>query len=177
MSDLRNLDGLDVEYATGDLTDAASVRGAVAGCDVVFHGAADYRLFARGSGRAVSQQRRRHAQRPDAAAEAASSAGLHQLGRDAGARPHDGVPADETAAASASLDDMVGDYKRCKFLAEREVIAASASAACRSSIVNPSTPVGDGDIKPTPTGQIILDFLQRPDAGLRRHRPQPRRRA
>src|SRR4029453_14714201 len=64
----------------------------------------------------------------------------------------------ETAAAKTSLGDMVGDYKRSKFLAEREVDAAAARGL-PVVVVNPSTPVGDGDIKPTPTGQIIVDFL------------------
>ena len=70
----------------------------------------------------------------------------------------DGVPVDETAAATTSLDDMVGDYKRSKFLAEREVDAAGRPRLA-GGVVSPSTPVGDGDIKPTPTGQIIVDFL------------------
>jgi dihydroflavonol-4-reductase len=157
-SDLRNLDGLDVEYVTGDLTDVASVRGAVAGCDVVFHGAADYRLFARDPAELYRNNVDGTRNVLTAAAEARVQRVVYTSSVATLAPSADGVPVDETAAASTSLDDMVGDYKRSKFLAEREVLAASAGGL-PVVVVNPSTPVGDGDIKPTPTGQIIVDFL------------------
>ena len=86
----------------------------------------------------------------------------------------DGTPVDETRRRH--LDDMIGDYKRSKLLAERER-GGRRARGLPVVIVSPSTPVGDGDVKPTPTGKIIVDFLDRPHARVRRHRPQPDRRA
>ena len=74
-----------------------------------------------------------------------------------------------TKKRSASLDEMIGHYKRSKFLAEREAIEAAASGV-PVVIVNPTAPVGPGDWKPTPTGRIIVDFLERQDARVRGHR-------
>ena len=154
-SDSRNLDGLDVERVQGDLTDGASLKQAVAGCGVLFHAAADYRLFV-----------------PDPAAMyAANVAGTRSLlcaAGDAGVErmvytssvatlglDPSGAPADE--ATPVSLADMIGHYKRSKFLAEQAVNDLVATRGLPVVIVNPSTPIGPRDIKPTPTGQIILD--------------------
>jgi dihydroflavonol-4-reductase len=157
-SDLRNLEGLDVEYATGDLTDAESVRSAMAGCDVVFHGAADYRLFAPDPAELYRNNVGGTRNVLAAAADARVQRVVYTSSVATLAPSRDGAPVDESAAATTSLDDMLGDYKRSKFLAEREVDAACARGL-PVVVVNPSTPVGDGDIKPTPTGQIIVDFL------------------
>ncbi len=154
-SDARNLKGLDVERVQGDLTDVASLKRAVAGCGVVFHAAADYRLFV-----------------PDPAAMYAAnvegSRSLLRAAGDAGVErmvytssvatlgiDPSGAPADETTPVS--LVDMIGHYKRSKFLAERAVEDLVAAEGLPVVIVNPSTPIGPRDIKPTPTGQVILD--------------------
>jgi dihydroflavonol-4-reductase len=151
---LRELEG--VEVATGDLRDAESLRRAVAGCERVFHAAADYRLWA-----------------PDAAGMYESNVegtrNLLAAARDAGAGrvvytstvgcigiPKDGEGDEGTPVA---LDDMTGPYKRSKFLAER-VALEFAQSGFPVVIVNPTAPVGGHDFKPTPTGKIILDFLK-----------------
>lgn len=153
-----NLAGLEVETAVGDLRDRPSLDRAMTGCDAVFHCAADYRLFAR---RPASL----YASNVDgtenvlAAADATgvervvytSSVGALGLGAD-------GEPADEDTPVA--LGDMLGHYKRSKFLAERRA-DAWAERGLPVVIVNPSTPVGERDIRPTDTGRLIVDFLNR----------------
>ncbi len=151
----RNLDGLDVEVAVGSLEDADSLVRAVAGCRALFHVAADYRLWV-----------------PDPAAmhrtnvggtrdllRAAKAAGVQRvvytssvatLGLNA-----DGSPADEDTPSS--LADKVGPYKQSKFLAEEEVRRLVREEGVPAVIVNPSTPVGPGDVRPTPTGRMIVE--------------------
>lgn len=157
-SDRRNLAGLDVAIMEGDLLDRQSLATAIRGCDTLFHAAADYRLWTR----------------QPAAMYAVNVDGTHnvlQAAYDAGVakvvytssvgtlgNPGDGRPGDETTPVSFS--DMVGDYKKSKFLAEREA-EAFAARGLPLVIVNPSTPVGPLDIKPTPTGKLIVDFLRR----------------
>lgn len=154
----RNLDGKPVEIATGDLRDPGSVERAAAGCDAIYHCAADYRFFAADSRELYDSnvEGTRHVMR------AAASAGVQKvvytssvgaLGLHA-----DGSPANEST--QVSLDDMVGHYKRSKYLAER-VAEQWAEKGLPVVIVNPSAPVGDGDLKPTATGKMILDFLNR----------------
>ncbi len=153
---LAALEGLPVEMAYGDVTDAESVRAVVRGCRWVYHVAADYRLWAR---------------RPKALYEtnvegtrhvltAAQAAGVERIvyTSTVGAigYPVNGHPA--TEETPATLEMMVGHYKRSKFLAEQEAVRL-ARAGCPVVIVNPSTPVGSWDLKPTPTGQMIVDFL------------------
>ena len=155
--DRRALEGCDVEIAEGDLLDPASVRRAVAGVERVFHVAADYRLWA-----------------PDPAAlfranvdgtrhvlQAAVEAGVERIvyTSTVGALgiPKDGAPGDERTPVS--LADMVGPYKASKFVAE-EVARELAARGAPVIIVNPSAPVGPWDVKPTPTGQMIVDFLR-----------------
>jgi len=151
-----NLDGLDVEIATGDLCDPASLESAVAGCDLVFHCAADYRLYARDPRElyAVNVEGTRCVLRAAASAGASRivyTSSVGALGLEPG-----GSPATETTPAS--LERMIGHYKRSKFLGER-VAEELARAGAPVVIVNPSTPVGELDIKPTPTGRMIVDFL------------------
>lgn len=154
--DRSNLDGCDVEIVEGDLRDPASLRAACAGCGEVYHCAADYRLF-------VRRPRDIYASNVDGTRHllaAAAGAGAERivytssvgaLGLEPGGRV-----ATETTPVSVSA--MVGHYKRSKYLAERVAVEAAAAGA-PVVIVNPSTPVGELDVKPTPTGRIIVDFL------------------
>jgi dihydroflavonol-4-reductase len=154
-SDLRNLEGLDVERVTGDLRDAASLARALRGCATLYHVAADYRLW-------VPQPAQIYASNVDGTRslmEAALAAGVERvvytssvatLGVNA-----DRSPADEDTPVG--LDDMIGHYKRSKFLAEEVVRELVATRGLPAVIVNPSAPVGPRDLKPTPTGRTILD--------------------
>ena len=154
-SDRRNLAGIEAEVTEGDLTDAASLHSAMKGCRRVFHLAADYRLWT---------------PRPEVLYEAnvEGSRTLVQAALEAGVErivytssvatlgTHtDGGPADE--ATPVALSDMIGHYKRSKFLAEEAVTELVEREGAPVVIVNPSTPVGPGDIKPTPTGRMIVE--------------------
>lgn len=148
---------LAVEYVEGDLRDPGSLRAAVRGCRRVFHAAADYRLWSRQPQElyATNVLGTRHL------IEAAAAAGVERIVYTSsvgalGLRA-DGQPGDETTPVT--LADMVGHYKRSKFQAEQEVLRL-AGAGAPVVLVHPSTPVGPGDVKPTPTGQMIVDFLQ-----------------
>ncbi len=154
-SDRRNLAGLPVEIFTGDLTDRPSLDRALGGCSALFHVAADYRLWARNSQELYENNvtGTRHIM------EAAAQAGVTRIVYTSsvatlGLTP-DGSPADEYTPAS--LADMIGHYKRSKFLAEVEVKRMAEEHQLPVVIVNPSTPVGPRDIKPTPTGRMIID--------------------
>jgi dihydroflavonol-4-reductase len=157
-SNLSNLKGLDIEMWKGDLLDPSSLRQGLKGCDVLYHAAADYRLWTRDP----SEMFRINVGGTTAVLEAAlennilrvvytSSVGT--LGNSG-----DGMPGSEET--EVSLADMVGPYKKSKFLAEREA-EKFVARGLPLVIVNPSTPVGPWDIKPTPTGKIIVDFLKR----------------
>ncbi len=129
---------------------------AMAGCDQVFHCAADYRLYARDPA-AIYRTNVDGTRNVLAAAEALGVRRVVYTSSVATlAARTDGTPVDERAVAA--LDDVIGDYKRSKVLAEREVERAAARGL-PVVIVSPSTPVGEGDVKPTPTGKIIVDFL------------------
>ncbi len=155
-SPLKNLEGLDAELFYGDLTDRQSVRQAMRGCSRVYHVAADYRLWAPDP-RILY---RTNVQGTRNILEAARGAGVERMvyTSTVGALgiSHNGRPS--TEETPVTLHDMIGHYKRSKFLAEAEALAA-ARAGLPLIIVNPSTPVGSMDVKPTPTGQIIVDFL------------------
>jgi dihydroflavonol-4-reductase len=155
-SNRGNLAGLPVEVCEGDLLDRESLARGLAGCDWLFHAAADYRLWTRtpslmydinvGGTRNVLEE--------------ALTAGVDRVVYTSSVgtlgNPGDGTPGNESTPVT--LADMVGHYKKSKFLAER----AAESFVPRGLplvIVNPSTPVGGLDIKPTPTGKIIVDFL------------------
>lgn len=153
----QNLEGLDVELAIGDLRQRASLERAIRGCDVVYHCAADYRLFAR-------RPQELYASNVDgtdnvlaAAAEAGASKVVYTSTVGALGLKADGSPADETTPVT--LDDMLGHYKRSKFLAERKA-DEWVKRGLPVVIVNPSTPVGERDVKPTDTGRLIVDFLR-----------------
>ena len=154
--DRRALAGLDVEIVDGDLLDAASLRRAVRGVGTVFHVAADYRLWAPDQ-RALY---RANVEGTRAILEVSAEAGVARVvyTSTVGALgiPHDGTAGTEDSPVT--LDDMVGAYKRSKFLAER-VALELAGKGLPVVVVNPSAPIGPWDVKPTPTGQMIVDAL------------------
>jgi dihydroflavonol-4-reductase len=157
-SDRRNIEalGANVEVVTGDLTDPTSLDRAVAGCRGVYHVAADYRMWVRDP----AAMYRTNVDGTRAVLTAAAGAGVERIVYTSsvatlGIRA-DGAPSDEDTPSSVA--DMIGHYKRSKFLAE-EVAQGLARDGVPVVIVNPSTPVGPGDVKPTPTGRIIVDAL------------------
>jgi len=153
-SDRRNLAGLALESVVGDLTDAASLVRAAGNCEAVFHVAADYRL---GAPR-PQELYQANVEGTRNLLNAARAAGVGRIVYTSSVAtigiPADGTPGNE--ATPVTLTDMVGHYKRSKFLAE-ELARSAARAGLPVVIVNPSTPVGPGDIKPTPTGQLVRD--------------------
>ena len=146
---------LDAEPVTGDLRDPASLERAVAGCGLVFHVAADYRLWAKDPNDLYRSNvdGTRHLLR------AAQQAGVERVVYTSTVGcigiPPEGLGNEDSPV---SLQDMAGAYKRSKFLAE-QVALEFARAGFPVVIVNPTAPVGDHDVKPTPTGQTIVDFL------------------
>jgi dihydroflavonol-4-reductase len=154
-SSLRLLEGLPVEVVPGDLADPAGCRGALRGCHALFHVAADYRLW-------VPQPEAMYRTNVVGTRElilAAAEAGVSRIVYTSsvatlGLRA-DHLPSDETAPAT--LADMIGHYKRSKFLAEKTVRELVAEAGLPVVIVNPSAPVGPGDARPTPTGRVLLE--------------------
>src|SRR5713101_7147725 len=157
-SNLKNIRGLKAEQVVGDLRDPVTLEKAMAGCDVVFHVAADYRLWipdpeqmyrANVEGtRAILQATRKNRVRRVVYTSSVATMGFTSNGR----------PADENS--SVSLENMIGHYKRSKFMAE-QVAMQAARSGMDVVVVNPTTPVGEQDIKPTPTGRIIVDFLKK----------------
>lgn len=156
-SDRRNIAALPVETATGDLDDPQTLKESIMGRDVVFHVAAHYSLWARDRD-AIYRANVAGTENLLAAARAARIKRFVHTSSVAAI----GVPAAGTLGTEetqTSLDALVGDYKKSKFLAEQAAIKA-ARAGLDVVIVNPSTPIGAHDVKPTPTGEIILRFLQ-----------------
>ena len=157
-SSLSNLEGLDVEPVEGDLRRPSSLVPAVRGCRAVYHCAADYRLYARDPGEIYAA----NVDGTRAILQVAGDEGVERVvyTSSVGALglESDRSPANESTAVD--LGSMIGHYKRSKFLAER-VAEEVAAAGLGVVIVNPSTPVGELDLKPTPTGRLILDFLNR----------------
>ena len=155
-SPAKNLQGMEVERFQGDLTDLGSLKAAMAGCRGVYHVAADYRLWAPDPSALYRNNVVGTRNMLEAAREAKVERMVYTSTVGALGHAHDGCGADEETPVS--LHDMIGHYKRSKFLAEAEVTAA-ARAGLPVVIVNPSTPVGSRDVKPTPTGRMIVDFL------------------
>lgn len=157
-SDTSNLAGLDVELWQGDLRDGAGLNQGLKGCDSLFHAAADYRLWTRDP----ADMYRINVDGTNAILTAALANGLSRVVYTSSVgtlgNPGDGTPGSESTPVT--LDDMVGHYKKSKFMAER-VAESFVGRGLPLVIVNPSTPVGPLDIKPTPTGRIIVDFLNR----------------
>ena len=153
-SDRSNLKELALEFAIGDLTDLKSLTRAIQDCGALFHVAADYRLGARDP----SLLYLTNVEGTRNILQAARQAGVEKIVYTSSVAtmgiPPDGSPGDEQTPVG--LAAMIGHYKRSKFLAEQAVLEA-ARAGLSVVIVNPSTPVGPGDVKPTPTGQLVLD--------------------
>jgi dihydroflavonol-4-reductase len=153
-SNRSNLRELPVELAVGDLTERPSLDRAVADCAAVFHVAADYRLGAPDP----SQLYRANVDGTRNILAAARQAGVGRVVYTSSVAtigiPADGTPGDERTPVA--LEAMIGHYKRSKFLAEQAALEA-ARDGLSLVIVNPSTPIGPGDVKPTPTGQVVLD--------------------
>mgnify|MGYP001172387579 CR=1 FL=1 len=150
--------GASVTWETGDLRDFNRVRQVMAGCRAVFHVAADYRLWARNPEELYESNVRGTTNVLEAAIEAGVERAVYTSSVGALGLTADGAPADERTPVR--LSDMAGHYKRSKFLAEQEA-ERLLGRGLPLVIVNPSTPVGPGDWKPTPTGKIIVDFLNR----------------
>ncbi len=155
-SNLANLEGIPGETVVGDLSDPASLKSVIATCEVVVHVAADYRLW-------IPDPATMYRANVDATRELLRLAREAQVKRfvytSSVATMHfrtDGVVINEDTPVS--LGDMVGHYKRSKFIAEQEAIKA-AEAGQQVMILNPTTPIGPNDLKPTPTGRIFVDFL------------------
>jgi dihydroflavonol-4-reductase len=159
-SDLRNLEKLNADRVIGDLRDPVSIEKAVVGCDVVFHVAADYRLWVRDP----EEMYRANVEGTRAILQAALKTGVRRVVYTSSvatmgfAANDNGNLADE--ASPVSLDNMIGHYKLSKFMAE-EVALEAGRSGMDVVVVNPTTPVGEQDIKPTPTGRIVLDFLKK----------------
>jgi len=151
------LDGTSVEWAEGDLRDEASLDRALAGVDRIYHVAADYRLWSRHPQEIYDSNVTGTKNLLAAGLRARVKRFVYTSTVATIAVPREGALPDETNRAS--VDEMIGNYKRSKLLAEQEALRA-AHEGLPVVIVNPTTPVGPGDWKPTPTGRIILDFLQ-----------------
>jgi dihydroflavonol-4-reductase len=157
-SRLDSLTGIDAEMVKGDLREPDKLRSALNGCDALVHVAADYRLW-------VRDPEQMYASNVDGTRE------LLKLAREVGVQrvvytssvATMGFKADGTIVneeTPVALADMIGHYKRSKFLGELEAKRA-AKAGQHVMILNPTTPIGPGDAKPTPTGRIVVDFLNR----------------
>ena len=156
-SNLKNLDGLNAETAIGDLRDPSSLEKGMSGCDSVFHVAADYRLWVRDP----AEMYRSNVNGTQAILEAARKSGVRRVVYTSSVATigfrSNGHPADEDSPVS--LSDMIGHYKRSKFMAEQAALEAGRGGM-HVVTVNPTTPVGEQDVKPTPTGRIVVDFLK-----------------
>ena len=166
-SDLRNIADLNAERVVGDLRDPASIVKAVGGCEVVFHVAADYWLWVRDpqemyrsnveGTRGLLEAARKQGARRVVYTSSVATMGFGSNGHASG-HLADRRLTDEDSPVS--IRDMIGHYKRSKFMAE-EVAVEAARSGQDVVIVNPTTPIGERDVKPTPTGRIVLDFLKR----------------
>jgi dihydroflavonol-4-reductase len=156
-SNVKVLDGIAVEFFEGDLRDVASLARASRGVQHVYHVAADYRLWTKNPGEIYESNVEGTRRLIEAAHRAGAERIVYTSTVATIAVPrHGALPNEDTWA---KLDEMVGHYKRSKFLAEQAALDATKSGI-PVVIVNPTAPVGPGDWKPTPTGRIILDFLK-----------------
>ena len=157
-SNLKNIEGLNAERVVGDLRDPDSLQKAMSGCDAVFHVAADYRLWVRDP----EQMYRANVDGTKQLLKAAKNCGVRRVVYTSSVATmgftSNGHLADENSPVS--LDKMIGPYKRSKFMAEQVAMEAGRKEMDVVT-VNPTTPVGDHDIKPTPTGRIVVDFLKK----------------
>lgn len=154
-SDRRNIADLDADVVTGDLTDAASLQRAAAGCRYVVHVAADYRVWVPDPDAMLRANVDGAVAMVRAAAEAGAERIVHCSSVAALGQVGDGTEADENTPSNEA--DFVGVYKRSKYLAEKAVLDLVHRDSLPVVVVNPAAPVGPRDIKPTPTGKMILD--------------------
>ena len=160
-SPTRNLEGISAEHVVGDLREPERLKSVLSSCDAVFHVAADYRLWTRDAADALEMYR----------CNVEGTRGLIEIARQAGVKRivycssvatmgfnGRGNPVNEDTPVE--FTQMIGHYKRSKFLAEQVAMEAGKSGGDVVT-VNPTTPVGEGDVKPTPTGRILVDFLKR----------------
>ena len=157
-SDLRNVADLNAERVTGDLRDVTTFEKALAGCDALFHVAADYRLWVKDP----EQMYRSNVEGTRGLIEAARKQGVRRIVYTSSVATM-GFSSNGTVAnedSPVSLAEMIGPYKRSKFMAE-QVAFEAAWAGVDVVVVNPTTPIGERDLKPTPTGRIVVDFLKR----------------
>ncbi len=154
----ENIANLRADLVKGDLRRPESLPSAIQGCEFVFHVAADYRIWVRDP----EEMYKANVEGTRAIIDAALAAGAQRVIYCSSVATmgftESGQIVDETTPVS--LDDMVGPYKRSKFMAEQIALEAGRRTG-RVVVVNPTTPIGEADIKPTPTGRIILDFLKR----------------
>ena len=154
-SECFNLEGLPVERVIGDLTDRNSLDRAIAGCSALFHVAADYRLWTPNPQHLYDSNVTGTRNIMLAALKAGVGRIIYTSSVATLGYTEDGTPADETIPVT--LDNMISHYKRSKFLAETEVRRLASDENLPVVIVNPSTPIGPRDIKPTPTGRMVRD--------------------
>jgi len=151
------LEGIKADRVVGDLTNPESLKQGMAGCDAVFHVAADYRLWIPDP----DAMYRANVEGTRAIIRAAQETGVRRVVVTSSVATmgftNDGTPCDETSPVDEAA--MIGHYKRSKWLAEQVALEAGKSGA-NVVLVNPTAPVGEQDIKPTPTGRILLDFLK-----------------
>lgn len=154
-SDRRNLSGVDCEIVTGDLAEPASLKPIVRGCETVFHVAADYRIWVPDP----EKMKRVNVQGTVDLIRAAAAAGVSRIVYTSSVATlrvsDDGFPADEVS--HTELSDMIGSYKQSKFLAELEVKRLVNDAGIPVVIVKPTAPFGPRDVKPTPTGRMVVE--------------------
>jgi dihydroflavonol-4-reductase len=156
-SDFSNLQQFKIDGAYGDLRDKGSLRKALAGCGQLYHVAAHYALWARDPAIFYDVNVTGTKNLMEAARDVGTDRIVYCSTIGAiGLPPGGGLGTEETPVA---LEQMAGHYKRSKYLAEQEVLAL-AKQGLPVVIVNPSAPVGEGDVKPTPTGQMIVDFMK-----------------
>jgi dihydroflavonol-4-reductase len=159
-SDLRNLEEVKADRVAGDLRDPASIEKALSGCEVVFHVAADYRLWVRDP----EEMYRSNVEGTRWLLEAARKQGVRRVVYTSSVATMGFIATQASTVADeespVGLADMIGHYKRSKFMAEQVAVDAARSGV-DVVIVNPTTPIGERDIKPTPTGRIVVDFLKR----------------
>lgn len=157
-NDRRNIENIDVELVEGSLTDAPSLARAVQGCEGLFHVAADYRIWVPDP----QNMYKANVEGTRILMQAALKAGVTRIVYTSSVATlgfeKDGAPAHEATAVKE--DDMIGPYKRSKFLAERVVEKMVREENLPAVIVNPSTPIGPRDVKPTPTGRIITEMVK-----------------
>ena len=157
-SNPRNIESLRADRVSGDLRDPSSLEKAISGCDAIFHVAADYRLWIRDP----DQMYRSNVDGTRAILEAARKNRVRRVVYTSSVATmgftNNGQVADEQSPVS--FESMIGHYKRSKFMAEQLALSAGRSGI-DVVVVNPTTPVGEQDVKPTPTGRIVVDFLKK----------------